>query len=338
MKKLLETLYVLTPDSYLYERNDNICLSIGGNEKASVPASQVESIVIFGKNTVSTHLLGLCAEHGITVSFLDRNGRFLSRACGPVNGNVLLRKRQYAAMEDTEHVLLLVRDLLYGKLRNSKEVLLRHARNEEDGQSLYQAAEQLAALAKQMEGCTNVDSLRGIEGIAASTYFEQFDRLLSESCGFRFGQRSRKPPKNEVNAVLSFLYTMLVHDMRSALETVGLDPAAGYLHALRPGRPSLALDMMEELRAPLCDRMTLTLFNKGQLSKNDFEHVSQAVYLNDAGRKKVLSQWRSRKQEQIVHPFLKERIPIGLIPYAQSMLFARVLRGDLDRYPPFLWR
>ena len=338
MKKLLETLYVLTPESYLYERNDNICLSIGGNERASVPASQVESIVFFGKNTLSTHLLGLCASHGITVSFMDANGRFLSRMCGPVSGNVLLRKRQYAAMENDEFVLRFVRDLLYGKLRNSKEVLLRHARKGENGQSLYQAAEQLALLAKQMGTCLDVDSLRGMEGAAASTYFEQFDCMLSSPSGFRFERRSRKPPRNEVNAVLSFLYTMLAHDMSAALETVGLDPAAGYLHTLRPGRPSLALDMMEELRAPLCDRLTLTMLNKGQLSGRDFERVSQAVYLNDAGRKKVLTQWRARKQEQITHPFLKEKMPIGIIPYAQSMLFARVLRGDLDQYPPFVWR
>jgi CRISPR-associated protein Cas1 len=180
--------------------------------------------------------------------------------------------------------------------------------------------------------------MRGIEGAAATAYFARFDQMLSSPNGFRFDTRSRRPPRNEVNAVLSFLYTMLSHDISSALETVGLDPAAGFLHTLRPGRSSLALDFIEELRAPLCDRLTLTLFNKGQLSNKDFDAESDAVYLNDRGRRTVLNQWRVRKKEEIQHPFLKEKISIGLIPYTQAMLFARVLRGDLDRYPPFIWR
>lgn len=341
MKHMLETMHIMTQDSYLFHRNDNICISIGGEEKASVPVSQVESIVFFGKNTVSTSLLSFCAEHKISVAFLDLYGRFYGRVCGPVSGNVLLRKKQYEAIDDEKFCCRLVRDILYGKICNSKNVLMRHARTSKDDEkekNLYQAAEILSSIAKKLDECSNIDSMRGVEGAAATAYFAKFDDMLSGQNGFRFETRSRRPPLNEVNAVLSFVYTLLTHDMRSALETVGLDPAAGYLHTLRPGRPSLALDLLEELRAPLCDRFVLSLLNKGQLSDRDFETDYQAVYLNEKGRRTVVNGWRTRKQEQILHPFLKEKIPIGLIPYTQAMLFARVIRGDLDCYPPFVWR
>ncbi len=341
MKHMLETMYIMTPESYLFHRNDNICISIGGEEKASVPVNRVESIVFFGKNSVSTSLLSFCSEYQITMVFLDLYGRFCARVCGPVSGNVLLRKKQYQAVDDEAFSCRLVRDILYGKICNGKNVLMRHARTSKEAEkekNLYQGAETLSNIAKKLDECQSVDSMRGVEGAAATAYFSRFDDMLSGQNGFRFETRSRRPPLNEVNAVLSFVYTQLTHDMRSALETVGLDPAAGYLHTLRPGRPSLALDLMEELRAPLCDRFVLSLFNKGQLSEKDFETDCDAVYLNEKGRKTVINGWRARKQEQIVHPFLKEKIPIGLIPYTQAMLFARVLRGDLDCYPPFVWR
>lgn len=196
----------------------------------------------------------------------------------------------------------------------------------------------MSEYASQLQACDTLDSMRGVEGAAAATYFSSMDDMLSAKHVFRFKRRSKRPPENEVNAVLSFLYTQLTHDYRSAMESVGLDPAMGFMHTLRPGRPSFALDLMEELRAPLCDRLTLTLFNRGQLTEKEFEYMDPAVYLNEKGRRLVLSQWRSRKQEEIQHPFLNEKIKIGLIPYVQAMLFARVLRGDLDRYPPFLWR
>lgn len=218
---------------------------------------------------------------------------------------------------------------------------MRYARTascEELKQTILAAASDLTGIAEKLEYCTDIDSMRGLEGAAASLYFSQFDNLLSGSKGYRFETRSRRPPLNEVNAVLSFVYTLLAHDVRSSLETVGLDPAAGYLHTLRPGRSSFALDLMEELRAPLCDRFVISMFNKDQFKAQDFILDFGAVYLSDKGRKKVLEQWRSRKRESIQHPFLREKISIGMIPYAQSMLFARVLRGDLDRYPPFVWR
>lgn len=341
MKKLLETLYITTPESYLFERNGNICVSIGGAEKAAVPISQVDSIVLFGKNTLSTALLAFCSENDVTITFLSENGFFLGRVCGPVSGNVLLRKRQYESLSDSGFVNRFVADLLFCKLRNSKSVLLRQARISPDAaakNALADAASRLTEIARKLDACTDVESMRGLEGAAASVYFARFDDLLSCPKGYRFEVRSRRPPMNEVNAVLSFVYTLLAHDVRSAMETVGLDPAAGYLHTLRPGRPSFALDMMEELRAPLCDRMVLSMFNRDQFQAQDFTTDFGAVYLSEKGRRKVIEQWRSRKREAIQHPFLKERIPIGMIPYTQAMLFARVLRGDLDRYPPFVWR
>lgn len=341
MKKLLNTLYVLTPDSYLFFRNETIAIKVGGEEKLSVPAKDVEAIVCFGQMTVSTPLLGFCSERGISIVFLSSNGRFYCRVCGPVSGNVLLRKRQYISTEDTAFANQLVRDILYGKIYNSKGVLMRAARNaecQEDASALYNAASDLSQLAKQLELCDSIDSMRGIEGAASGIYFSCFDTMLGSSCPFRFERRSRRPPRNEINAVLSFVYMLLTREISSAMEAVGLDPAAGYLHTLRPGRPSFALDLIEELRAPLCDRFTISLFHLNQLSAKDFETDSQAVFLNDRGKRTVLSAWQTRKKETILHAFLNEKIQIGMIPYAQAMLFARVLRGDLDRYPPFSWR
>ena len=336
MKKLLETLYIMTPESYAYHRNDNICISIGGEEKVSVPATQVDSIVFFGKNSLSTPLIEFCGERDITIAFLDERGHFYGRVCGAVSGNVLLRKRQYDSLNNDEFVKTTVRHILLAKFRNSKYVLMRHARSA--SQTLYAASEKISKIAEQLLECNDVDSMRGLEGAAATVYFSQFDNMLGENTSMKFIVRSKRPPRNEVNAALSFVYTLLTHDCISALETVGLDPAAGYLHTLRPGRSSLALDMIEELRAPLCDRFVLSMIHKGQLTPKDFETNSEAVYLNEKGRRKVVSSWRERKQDEIIHPFFKEKVKIGLIPYTQAMLFARVLRGDLDMYPPFVWR
>ncbi len=339
MKKLLNTLYVLTPDSYLYCRNETVCVKIGSEEKVAVPALSIDAIVCFGKSTVSTPLIGFCAEHGISMVFLSEHGRFLARVEGPVSGNVLLRKRQYESINDGQFVSAFVRYLLMAKLRNCKNVLLRSARNNEgSSQTLYDAARRLGELAQTLNTAEDVDTMRGIEGAAATVYFSCFDSMLGDNCPFTFVIRSRRPPQNEVNAALSFVYMLMSREVQSALETVGLDPAAGYLHTLRPGRPSFALDLMEELRAPLCDRFVLTLFHRKQLSESHFDKDEEAVYLNEKGRRAVLSAWQKRKGEEITHPFLNEKIQIGMIPYAQAMLFARVLRGDLDCYPPFVWR
>ena len=342
MKKLLNTLYVLTPESYLFCRNENICIRIGEHEKLCVPALTIDSIVCFGKMTVSTPLLQYCAEHGIGVSFVTETGRFMGRFYGSVSGNVLLRKRQYESLNEDTFRKQLVRSVLLAKLRNCKLVLIRAARsakNEEVGQALTEGVAQLGQAVEKLLLCEDVDSMRGIEGAAATVYFSRLDNMLcGNPGGFRFESRSRRPPRNEVNAALSFTYMLLTSQIQSAMETVGLDPAAGYLHTLRPGRPSFALDLIEELRAPLCDRFVISLFNKGQLSASDFEKNEEAVYLNERGRRTLLSAWQRRKQEEIIHPFLGEKVQIGMIPYAQAMLFARVLRGDLDAYPPFVWR
>ena len=339
MKKLLNTLYLLTPNSYLFCRNETIAVKVGGVEKNAVPAKDIEAIVCFGQMTVSTPLLEFCGKRGISVTFLSPQGHYCGRFYGPLSGNVLLRKKQYESINQVEFSNQLVRDILFGKIRNSKMVLLRAARKQSgDAVSLTQAVNQLSDLAAQLESCDCIDSMRGIEGAAATIYFSRFDAMLHSPAGFRFESRSRRPPRNEVNAVLSFVYTLLTREISSALETVGLDPAAGYLHTLRPGRPSFALDLIEELRAPLCDRFTLSLFNLGQLGEKEFNSDSEAVFLNDRGRRTVLTSWQKRKMETVQHPFLQEKIPVGMIPYAQAMLFARVIRGDLDRYPPFVWR
>lgn len=339
MKKLLNTLYVLTPGSELFCRNETIAVKIGGEEKTAVPAKDIEAIVCFGQMSVSTPLLEFCGKRGISVTFLSRHGHFYGRFYGPVSGNVLLRKKQYESMTCQEFSSRLVRDILFAKIKNSKSVLMRAARNkQESAQFLGEAANRLSELASQLELCDSMESMRGIEGLAATVYFSRFDSMLHGTCGFRFESRSRRPPKNEVNALLSFVYMLLTREVSSALETIGLDPAAGYLHTLRPGRPSFALDLMEELRAPLCDRFALSLLNLGQLGEKDFEKDFEAVFLNERGRRTVLSSWQRRKTEMIQHPFLQEKIPIGMIAYAQAMLFARALRGDLDRYPPFVWR
>lgn len=342
MKKLLSTVYVLTPDSYLFCRNENLCVKIGETEKLCVPALNIDSIVCFGKMTVSTPLLEFCGSHGISLTFVQENGRFMGRLQGPVNGNVLLRKRQYASMDDEAFALKTVRSILLAKLRNSKLVLMRAsrvARTAVQKETLALGVQQLGEMAESLMECSSVDSMRGIEGAAANAYFDRFDCMLADNPGgFRFESRSRRPPRNEVNAALSFTYMLLTGQMQSAMECVGIDPAAGYLHTLRPGRASFALDLIEELRAPLCDRFVLSLFNRGQLSTGDFEQNEEAVSLNERGRRTLLSAWEKRKQEEIIHPFLKEKILIGLIPYVQAMLFARVLRGDLDAYPPFVWR
>ena len=339
MKRLLNTLYVLTPESHLFYRNETVCVKIGNEEKVAVPAVNIDSIVCFGRACISTPLIGYCAEKGISLVFLTEYGRFLARVEGPVSGNVLLRKKQYESLNDQAFQTELMRSLLFAKFRNSKAMLLRFARNNENGdEALYKAAAHISELAVSLSSAQSADTMRGIEGAAANAYFSCFDEMLGKSCRFRFKTRSRRPPLNEVNAALSFVYMLLCREIQSAAESVGLDPAAGYLHTLRPGRPSLALDFMEELRSPLCDRFVISLFHLKQLSEAHFEKDADAVYLNEKGRRIVLSAWQKRKEETIVHPFLEEKIKIGLIPYAQSMLFARVLRGDLDCYPPFVWR
>lgn len=342
MKKLLNTLYVLTPNSYLFVKGETVAIHVGGEEKVRIPAHTLDAILCMGNTTVSTPFIQFCGERGIALSFYSEYGRFYGRVNGPVHGNILLRRRQFAALEDPLSRLYLARGFLLGKLVSAKEVLLRSRREQDDEaarEQLTDAAQRIADIAGQMLEAQTVDTLRGLEGVAASAYFGAFpDMLKTKDPAMRFDGRNRRPPDDPVNAVLSFLYTLLKNDVQSALEGVGLDPAGGFLHALRPGRPALALDLMEELRAPLCDRMALALINRGQITAESFERLTAPVWLKERARKTILAAWQKRKQEEIHHPFLNEKIPIGLIPFCQAQILARVIRGEMDEYPPFHWR
>lgn len=338
MKQLLNTLYILTPESYLFLENEAVGVKIGGEEKVRVPAHTIDSIFCFGHVTVSTPLIGFCGQRGISLVFLSEYGKFYGRIQGPVQGNILLRRRQFARLDDNMFSKRLVRSILLGKLVNSREILLRARRERTEREEVFtEAVHKIANIAEELRESPNIDSMRGLEGAAAAAYYSALSAMLIGE-EMRFEGRNRRPPEDPVNALLSFLYTLLKNDVQSALEGVGLDPAAGYLHTLRSGRPALALDLMEELRAPLCDRLAVSLINRGQIRTKHFEQLTPPVLLGEAGRKIVLKAWQERKKEHILHPFLQEKIQIGMIPHAQAMLLARVMRDELDEYPPFHWR
>jgi CRISP-associated protein Cas1 len=343
MKKLLNTLFVTTQGSYLSKKGDTVLVSCDHETKLRVPIHNLGSIVCFGNVACSPFLMGLCGERNVTLSFLTENGRFLARVQGPVSGNVLLRKEQYRRSDDTIASGVIARSIVTAKIANSRIVLQRAQRDRQelqDDPALKKALDDLWTLIQAVKDEANLDRIRGIEGSAASTYFGVFDSLIGTNREhFAFNGRSRRPPKDNINALLSFLYTLLVHDVRSALEGVGLDPAVGFLHRDRPGRPSLALDLMEELRAYLADRLALSLVNRQQVKPEGFTKTeSGAVMMDDETRKTVLVAWQNRKQEEITHLFLQERVSLGLLAHVQAQILARYLRGDLDGYPPFLWR
>lgn len=342
MKPLLNTLFVTTPNAYLAKDGETVVVRVEQEIRLRVPIHTLSGIVCFGPVTVSPFLLGLCAERGVEVSFLTETGRFLAGVRGPVSGNVLLRRAQYRAADDDRKRLEMARYFVAGKIANARTVLLRGAR-ETDGdtaQELEAAARALANALEETGRVNSLDALRGVEGEAARRYFNVFPCLLRVSDpDFRMDGRSRRPPLDPVNALLSFLYTLLVHDVRGALESVGLDPAVGYLHEDRPGRPGLALDLMEEFRPFLADRVALTLINRRQIQPGDFQKLENgAVLLKEESRRTVLQAWQQRKQEEVLHPLLGERVAIGLLPHVQAMLAARCLRGELPAYPPFVWK
>lgn len=313
---------------------------VGGTEKTRIPAHMIEAIICLCNTTVSTPFIGFCGENGIALSLHSDNGKFYGRIYGSVSGNVLLRKKQYEWIGSHKSAEV-VRNIILGKIVNSRNMLMRAARNatEEKALILKEQAEKLLEQEYSLECAKTIDSIRGIEGAAATVYFRAFDAMLkTDELEMMFEKRSRRPPENRVNALLSFAYMLLKNDTQSALEAVGIDPAAGYLHTLRPGRPSMALDLMEELRAPLCDRFVISLINLKQITASDFEAEGIEYKLKDKARRKVIQEWQFRKKEAITHPYLKEKIPIGLIPYCQAMLLARHFRGDIDGYPPFIWR
>lgn len=341
MKHMLNTLYVLSEDSYVYKQGETIAVRVGGEERVRVPAHTIDSVICYANTTVSTPLLAFCGERGIGLSFFSPNGKFYGRLEGPVKGNVLLRKTQYRLAEDKESVTL-ARNIVGAKIANCRNVLLRAARETDvnDTQiALQNAAAEIAVLARQISASNDLETIRGVEGIVANRYFGAFNAMIKfNKDEFYFSSRTRRPPRDRINSLISYLYMMLVNDVRSALEGVGLDPAVGFLHAVRPGRPSLALDLMEEFRAPLCDRMALTLINLRKIQPDDFEITPTSVNISEKARKSIISAWQSRKKDTIKHPFLNETVPIGLLPHVQAQLMARYLRGDVDQYPPFYWR
>ncbi|RIQ18701.1 type I-C CRISPR-associated endonuclease Cas1 [Bordetella avium] len=346
MRRQLNTLYVTAEGACLHKDGANIVMQVERQERARLPVHMLEGLVCFGPVLVSPPLLGYCAEQGICISFLTSYGRFLARVEGPVSGNVLLRREQYRASDDPQRCAAIVRNLLLGKLHNQRVVLGRALRDHGEKleaaneAALSHACQRLDLIAKKLAQLVDLNLLRGYEGEAAQAYFGVFDHLIRHSSpAMRFKGRSRRPPLDVVNALLSFLYTLVTHDCRSALESVGLDPAVGFLHRDRPGRPSLALDLLEEFRPLLADRLALSLINRKQLGVRDFQFMDNgAVLLTEAARKTVLIAYQERKRETLRHVFLEETTDIGLFPFIQARLLARTLRGDLDGYPPFLWK
>jgi CRISPR-associated protein Cas1 len=339
VKRLLNTLYVTTQEAYLCHEGESVLVKVGAETKLRLPIHNLSSIVGFGQVTFSAPLMGLCAERGVSMVHLTRNGRFLARVHGKISGNVLLRREQYRRADDPAGASELARMFLLGKVANCRGVLQRAARDH--GAAILEPV--VGRLAHRLRGIKQpvpLATLRGFEGDAAGDYFDVFDNLITaQKEDFKFTVRSRRPPLDEVNALLSFLYTLLAHDIVGALEGVGLDPQVGFLHADRPGRPSLALDLMEEFRPWLADRMALSLINLKQVQAKEFVRTaSGAVEMTEEARKTVLTAWQKRKQEELEHPYLGEKFEVGLFFHAQALLLARFLRGDMDGYPPFIWR
>ena len=342
MKKLLNVLYVTVPEAYLMLEGETIVIKKTETTAMRLPLHNLENIVCFGYLGASPALMGACADRNIGLCFLTPNGRFLARVTGKVKGNVLLRKKQYDMSEKDEESVKVAASFLLGKVSNCRKVLERAMRDHAlliDVESMSKASSSLKDTLRSIQECRSVSDLMGFEGSAAKIYFSVFDQLiLQQKEEFHFEERSRRPPLDNFNALLSFLYTLLASEAASALETVGLDPYVGFLHQDRPGRPSLALDLMEELRPVFADRLALSLVNRKQISGSGFiQKESGGILMDDETKKKVLATWQERKQETITHPFLKEQVPFGLVPYIQALLLARFLRGDLDTYPPFFW-
>ena len=343
MRKLLNTLYVMTEDAWLSLDGENVVIEADARELGRFPLHGLEEIVSFSYRGASPALMGACAERGIGLSFFRPGGRFLARASGGVRGNVLLRKKQYRVSEDAAAALNVGKSMLIGKVYNARWVLERFTRDHAltvDIPRLKAVSIMLKDALPRIENAQNADSLRGIEGDAAAEYFGVFNELILNSDeAFVFHGRSRRPPLDYVNAMLSFAYALLANTCADALESVGLDPYVGFAHTDRPGRKSLALDLMEELRPAFADRFVLSCINNRVLNPDMFEKTdSGAALMKEAGRRVFLKAWQERKKEVLTHPFLKEKMHWGLVPFVQALLLARFLRGDLDAYPPFLWK
>lgn len=344
MRRLLNTLYVTIPEAYLACDGENVLVRVKDEVKFRIPVHNLEGIVCFGFLGASPKLMQLCCERGVALSFLSEYGKFMGRITGRISGNVLLRRQQYRWADEAETTTRLSRRFIAAKIMNSRAVLHRVTRDHGEAlagaDDLSASMRYMAKMPERLERAKNCDEIRGIEGEAAHIYFSQFNHLLlNQTDSFRLTERNRRPPTDRVNALLSFLYILLSHETVAALESVGLDPQVGFLHRDRPGRPSLALDLMEELRPHFADRLAITLINRKQITGEGFlVKENGAVLLDDATRKEVLLAWQNRKKEVITHPYLEEKLSWGLIPYVQAMLLARHIRGDLEDYPPFFWK
>ncbi|MGA1842353.1 MAG: type I-C CRISPR-associated endonuclease Cas1c [bacterium] len=343
MKKLLNTLFVTTQGAYLSKEGETVVVKFDGEVALRLPIHTLGGTVCFGQVSCSPYLMGFCAENQVAISFLTENGGFLAKVQGPVSGNVLLRREQYRRADNLNASASIARAELTGKIANCRTVIQRALRDHSDKidtDAISQASQKLANAVRRLQAESPLDYVRGIEGESAKVYFSVFDHLVtSQKDDFKFHERNRRPPLDNINCLMSFIYTLLMHDARAAIETVGLDPAVGFLHRDRPGRYGLALDLMEEFRPFIADRLTLSLVNLGQVQAKGFKKKeSGAVWMDDDTRKTVIVAYQKRKQEEIEHPFLKEKVAIGLLPYAQALLMARFLRGDIDNYPPFLWK
>lgn len=339
MKKLQNNLYITTQGAYLHKERETLVVEVEREKVGQVPIHAIQGIFCFGNVMVSPFLMGFCAENSVHLAFFTQYGRFLGRLQGKQSGNVLLRKAQYQRAETSPEDI--ARNVIAAKISNARAVLYRRLRNHGDHPDIKQAIIQISSALNRLNKAETLDTIRGIEGEAASFYFGSFNELILSSVdeAFAFKKRTRRPPLDRVNAMLSFLYSVVGNDISAALQGVGLDPQVGFLHQDRPGRDSLAQDILEEFRAWFVDRLVLSLVNRKQIKANDFEvEASGAVKFKDEGRKKVLTALQERKQEEVVHPFLGEKVPIGILPHIQALLLARHLRGDLEVYPPFVPR
>lgn len=343
MRKFLNTLYVLSEDAYLTLDGENIVIKNGSNVIGRFPLHNLESIICFSYQGASPALMGACAERNMGLTFFSPQGKYLANVNGKSFGNVLLRKEQYRISDDRIRSSGYAVNMLTGKFYNSRWCLERTARDHAyrvDADRLKQISAELKEGIAKIRNMQDLDSLRGIEGELASRYFSAFDEMIiNQKESFQFNGRNRRPPKDKINALLSFAYTLMANDCANALESVGLDAYVGFMHRDRPGRKSLALDLMEELRAAMADRFVLTLVNMKKIKPEHFEmHQDGTVILTEEGRKHFLAAWQERKREELTHPYLNEKVQWGLVPYVQALLLARTIRGDLEQYPPFLWK
>jgi len=343
MKRYLNTLFITTQGAYLSKEGETVVVTVDKETRLQMPIHNIGGIVCFGQVAMSPFLMGFCAENKVAVSFLSEHGHFLANVQGEISGNVLLRREQYRRADDEKSSIEISKSILIGKVTNCRTVLQRALRDHSDklnDSEIPGISDRLVFIVEQIRRADSLEGLRGLEGEAANAYFGVFDHLIvAQKNDFSFRNRTRRPPLDEVNCLLSFIYTLLMHDVRSGLETVGLDSCVGFLHRDRPGRPGLALDIMEEFRSFLADRLTLSLINREQVRKNGFKKMeSGAVIMDDDTRKEVITAYQKRKQEEITHPYLRESVQTGLLFFIQALLLARHLRGDIDGYPVFIWK